>query len=128
MADILYRELSFNIQGAFFEVYKTLGNAHKESVYQKALVLELKKRKISYSTQKRISIFYDDEKVGVYVPDIVIEDRVVVEIKARPFLIRNDIRQFWYYLKGSTYRLGYLVNFGSTGKVEFLRRVYDTAR
>lgn len=128
MGELLYKELSYEIQGAFFEVYKQLGSAHKEMIYQNALLEELKSRRLNISAQKRLDVYFKDKKVGTYVPDIIIEDAVLIEIKSKPRLIPNDIRQFWYYLRGSKYRVGYLVNFGSSEKVEFIRRVYDTAR
>jgi len=67
------------------------------------------------------------EKVGTYVPDLIINDCILVELKAKPFLTKEDERQFWYYLRGSQYKLGFLVNF-STQKLEIKRRIYDKAR
>lgn len=67
-------------------------------------------------------------KVGVYVPDLVINEVIIIELKAKPFLHKEDIRQFWYYLKNSKFKLGFLVNFGKSDGVEIIRRVYDKAR
>lgn len=64
MVDLLYKDLSYQVQGAFFEVYKSLGNAFKESVYHNALIEEFKSRGINIAAQKRIKIFYNDVKVG----------------------------------------------------------------
>jgi len=66
--------------------------------------------------------------VGVYIPDQVVENKVIIEIKVKPFLTKQDIQQFWNYLKGSEYKVGYLVNFGKAGGVEIIRKVYNTAR
>jgi len=109
-------------------VYKAFGNAFKESVYHNALAEELRQNNINIISQKRINIFYRDKKVGVYVPDLIVNDAIVVEIKCKPRLTIEDVRQFWHYLKGSEYKVGYLVNFGHSGRVELIRRVYDTAR
>ena len=128
MADLLHKELSYQVQGAFFEVYKSFNNAFKEKVYHNALVTELKKRGLKIETEKRINIFYQNEKVGVYVPDIVVEDCIIIELKRKPKLTKSDLKQFWQYLKGSKYKVGYLVNFGQSKRVEYIRRVYDTAR
>lgn len=128
MSDLLHKELSYKVQGAFFAVYKAFGNAFKETVYHNALLEEFKSTNIKVESQKRIDIYYRDKKVGVYVPDIIINNLIIAEIKCKPRLIQDDIKQFWYYLKGSEYRVGYLVNFGSPRKVEYIRRVYDTAR
>lgn len=78
-------------------------------------------------SQKRIPIFYRGEKVGEYIPDFIIEDKIIVELKCKPYLIKEDKRQFWLYLRGSHYKLGFLINFGSR-KLEIKRRVYDKAR
>jgi GxxExxY protein len=109
-------------------VSKTLGNAFKEKVYHNALLEELKYLGLRVETQQRINIYYKGKKVGIYVPDIVVENSVIIELKCKPFLTREDTRQFWCYLRGSEYKVGYLVNFGKPGKVEMIRRVYDTAR
>ena len=128
MSRLLFKELSYEIQGSFFDVYKSLRNAFKEKIYHQALKEELKERNIGFESEKRLTVYYKSIKVGVYVPDLIIEKLVLIEIKAKPFLIDEDKKQFWFYLKGSEYRVGYLVNFGSPKKVEFLRRVYDEAR
>lgn len=128
MSQLLYKELSYQIQGAIFKVYKTLGCSFKETIYQNALVEELISNKIKVEKEKRINVFYNGKKIGTYVPDVVINKQIIVELKAKPFLNRGDKMQFWYYLKGSTYKVGYLLNFGKPGGVEMIRRVYDTAR
>lgn len=128
MSTLLYRELSYKTQGAFFNVYKAFGNAFKEKIYHNALIEEFRQSNISISSQKRIDIYYKDKKVGSYIPDIIVEDSIIVEIKCKSRLTSDDIKQFWHYLKGSQYKVGYLVNFGQPKKVELIRRVYDTAR
>lgn len=128
MEKILYKELSYEIQGAFYQVYKTFGNAFKESIYHKSLVEELKSRGLKVDNQKRIDVNYHAKKVGTYIPDLVVNDSIMIEIKCKPFLTRDDTRQFWQYLKGLPYKVGYLVNFGAPGKAQVVRRVYDTAR
>ncbi|MCD6093560.1 MAG: GxxExxY protein [Candidatus Omnitrophica bacterium] len=127
MGKLLYEKESYEIRGACFAVWKEFGSAFKETVIEKALAKEFKERGLSIDRQKRIDIFYRDEKVGVYIPDFVIDNKIIIEIKVKPVLIQEDRRQFWHYLKGSHYRLGFLVNFG-TKKLEIVRRVYDSAR
>lgn len=58
----------------------------------------------------------------------MINDIILIEIKAKPFIVKEDIEQFWYYLKNSNYKLGFLINFGASGSVQIIRKVYDTAR
>lgn len=125
---ILYPQESFFIQGACFEIYKHFRNTQKEVVYQKALALELMRRGLYVDREKQLPIFYLNQKVGNYVPDLVVNKIIVIELKAKQFLHSEDIRQFWYYLKNSDFRLGYLINFGEPNGVKLIRRVYDTAR
>ena len=61
------------------------------------------------------------------IPDQIVNDIILIEIKCKPFLSREDERQFWHYLKGTDYKLGMLINFGSK-KLEIKRRIYDKAR
>jgi GxxExxY protein len=123
---LLYEKESFEIRGACFKVWKEFGGAHKESVVDKALTIELKKRGLEVEDQKRIDIYYDGQKVGTYVPDKLVDNKIIVEVKSKPCLNEGDIKQFWHYLKGTKYKLGFLVNFGN--KLEIKRVVYDTAR
>lgn len=122
--NFLYEDLTYQIRGCVFEVYKELGNGHKEKVYQEALGAELQNKGIKFEREKRISVFYKNKKVGVYVPDFLVANKVVVEIKAKPFLHKQDIHQFWQYLKGTDYKLGLLINFGSYPKVDIIRRAH----
>lgn len=78
-------------------------------------------------SQKRIDIYFQGQKVGTYIPDKIIDDKILIELKCKPYLTKEDERQFWLYLKGSDYKVGLLVNFGSE-KLEFKRRIYDKAR
>ncbi|MFZ2969881.1 MAG: GxxExxY protein [Minisyncoccia bacterium] len=126
---LLEKELSYKIQGVFFEVYNKYGNAYKESIYQKALEEELIKSKIPFISQKSISIYSleSGKKIGSYIPDFVIDDKVIVEIKAQSFIPRAFELQLISYLKVSKYEIGYIVNFGES-KVEFRRRIYTNNR
>lgn len=123
----LYSDITYKIRGACFEVYKQFGGAFKEKVIENALLEELKNRELEIETQKRIDIYFKDKKVGTYVPDIIVNKSVLVELKCKPFITKEDERQFWLYLKGSEYKLGLLINFGSN-KLEIRRRIYDSAR
>jgi len=62
------------------------------------------------------------------VPDLIINDSILIELKAKPRLLKEDEKQFWYYLKGTDYKLGFLINFGAPDGVEIVRKVYDSAR
>jgi GxxExxY protein len=128
MDKMLYQDQTFKIRGAVFDVYKKLKNFQKEKVYQDALCIGLKKSGFRVEKEKRINIYYEDQKVGTYIPDIVVEGIILIEIKAKIMLTKDDIAQFWHYLRNSDYKLGLLINFGSPNKVQIIRRIYDTAR
>jgi len=76
---------------------------------------------------KRLSIVYKGYDVGIYVPDFIIEDKIIIEIKAILEMPSVFEKQLYYYLKGTKYKLGYLVNFGGS-ELDIKRRIYDTAR
>jgi GxxExxY protein len=124
---ILYEDLSYKIRGCFFEVYNTLGPSFKESVYHSALAHEFELGNIRFERNKKIPVFYKKEKVGVYQPDFVVENRIIIEIKAIPKLQRLDELQLYYYLKGTPFKLGFLVNFGGE-KVDTHRLIDTKAR
>lgn len=125
---LLYPEESYLLQGACFTIYQKFRNTQKESIYQRALIVELKQKGLVVEKEKQLPIHHLGVKVGIYTPDLLINSAIIVELKAKPFLHKEDIRQFWYYLKNSEFRLGYLINFGESNGVKIVRRVYDTAR
>ena len=125
--DFLYEQESYEIRGACFDVYKAFGGAFKEKVIDRALTKALQKRGLKVESQKRIDIYFEDEKVGMYVPDKIVNECILVELKAKPFLTKQDIDQFWKYLRGSEYKLGFLVNF-APARLEIKRIVYEKAR
>ena len=125
--DLLYMEESGKVLDACKEVYKEFGGSFKESIVDNALTIALEQKGLKVDSQKRIDINFQGVKVGVYVPDKVINDLIVLEVKCKPFLVKEDEKQFWRYLKASDYRLGFLINF-SPKTLEIKRRIYDLAR
>ena len=111
---------------AFFAVYNSLGYGFSEKVYENSLVLELAKLGLQVEPQKRIAVYYEGEMVGEYFADIVVEDVVIVELKAARQLMRDHEAQLLNYLKATTVEVGLLLNFGP--KAEFKRKVYDNER
>ena len=122
----LYKDESFKIGDACKEVWRQFGNSFKESIVDKALTIALEKAGLRVDSKKRIDIYFSEKKVGTYVPDKVINDNILLEIKCKPFLTKGDEKQFWRYMKATPYKLGFLINFGS--RLEMKRRVYDSAR
>ncbi len=125
---LLYQKESFIIRGVAFDIYKQFRNNHKERVYHNAYFLGLTYKGLIVEKEKRIDVFFNGKKVGVYVPDLIVNDSILIELKAKPRLTKEDEKQFWYYLKGTNFRLGFLINFGAPDGVEITRKVYDTAR
>lgn len=125
--EFLYEDLSYKIRGAIFSVRKKLGLGHKEVVYQKALEEEFIRLGLKFEKEKTVDVLYENKKVGIYRPDFVIEEKIILELKALPFVSKLEKRQVWQYLKGSNYKLALLVNFGGND-IYIKRIVYDTAR
>lgn len=118
---LIYEGLTYKIRGAIFKVYNELGFGHRESVYRKALAIEFNKQAIPHKEEPRLEIKYDG--LGVYVPDFLIDDKVIIEMKSVEFLPKEAEKQPVYYLKGTSYRLGFLVNFGAS-KLEIKRKIW----
>lgn len=121
---LLYEELTYKIRRAIFNVYNGLGFGHKESVYHKALTLEFGKLGIEFKEEQSVDVMYTNQKVGIYRPDFVVEEKVLIEIKAIPFMTKDQEKQMIYYLKGTNYKLGLLVNFGSN-QLDIRRRIWS---
>ena len=127
MSELLYKDLSYKIRGAVFKVYNALGYGHKEIVYQRALAKELDKLDLKYKREPKLRIDYEGDSVGVYRPDFLIENKVIVEIKAaRVFPVGLD-RQLVNYLKATGYELALAVNFGQS-KLFIRRRIWTRKR
>jgi len=119
-SNIIYPDLSYKIMGAIFEVHKELGPGFLEAIYEKALIEELSSRGMKIETQKVIDLIYKGKKIGVHRLDLVIEEKVVVELKTVERFSIHHKAQLTSYLKASSYKLGILVNF-SKSKVEYCR-------
>lgn len=105
---------------AIFEVHKTLGPGFMESIYEKALVDEFSRIGLKVEVQKSIPVIYKGKKVGLHRLDMVVEDKVVIELKAIENFAAYHKSQLVSYLKASGYKLGILVNF-SKSKTEYRR-------
>lgn len=125
---ILYKhsKLTEEIIGAFFTVYNALGYGFLEKVYANALKLELKKRGLIVKQEFPIVVRYLEQVVGEYYADLVVNDLVIVEIKATKTLLQEHEAQLLNYLKATPYEDGLLLNFGP--KPEQKRRSFDNKR
>ena len=104
-------QISYVIQGCVFEVYRQLGCGFLEKVYEKALLAELEFQGLSAKPQVPITVQYKNVVVGEYFADIVVENRVILELKAQQKLPQASRAQLLNYLKATGLHLGMLVNF-----------------
>ena len=123
---MLHQELSGRVLNAFYTVYNTLGHGFLEKVYENALVIELKKRGISAQQQKRVDVYYDRYQVGEYYADILVDDSIILELKASDGIAPEHEAQLINYLKATDIELGFLLNFGPTP--QFIRRILTNGR
>jgi GxxExxY protein len=108
-----HRELTQRIIGAAYEVHGELGPGFLEKVYETALVRELASRGLRARPQTEIAVHYKGQPVGVYYADVLVEDRVICEIKAISDLTAAHEAQLLHYLKATGIKVGLLLNFGS---------------
>jgi len=104
-------DITYKIRAAIFEVNRVLGYGFLEKVYENALIIELIKRGLRAKAQVPINVEYKGEIVGEYFADIVVEDTVVLELKAIESLQKIHEAQLLNYLKATGYKIGLLVNF-----------------
>ena len=88
----LYQDETYKIRGACFRVWKEFGGAFKESVIERSLVIEFQELGFNIDSQKKIPLYYKQKHVGTYIPDIVIDDKILIELKSKPFITRKDQR------------------------------------
>lgn len=124
---LLYADLTYRIRGAIFNVYNELGFGHKEQVYHKALISELAELKIPFEKEVALNVRYKGESVGNYRPDLVIDGKVILELKAVEFMPKVYEKQLIHYLKSTGFQLGLLVNFGGS-KLYIKRLVWTDQR
>jgi GxxExxY protein len=110
---VLYPELSYALQGAFYEVYNVLGPGFREETYRQALMQELRLRSVPFETEKYYDIPYKSGVVDRYRADFVVDGKIIVELKAVVAMPPHFEAYLMSYLRASKLRLGYLVNFGA---------------
>ncbi len=124
MSEIIFKEESYRIIGACFEVYKEMGCGFLEPVYQECLEIELTLQSLDFKSQAELQLSYKGRLLSSkYIPDFILYDKIVMEIKAAKELTDAHRAQVHNYLKATGYRLGLLVNFGHFPKLEYERIV-----
>ncbi len=118
-----YEALTEQIIKAFYKVYNTLGYEFLEKVYENALFTELISQDFKVEQQKRISVYYNQVQVGNYLADLLVNELVIVELKAQEVLAVENEYQLINYLKATDIEVGLLLNFGK--QPAFKRKVFD---
>ena len=119
---LLHEEITKKIIKSYFKVYNTLGYVFLEKVYENAMAIELRKDGLEVKCQHPITVFYESEIVGEYFADIIVNNIVVIELKATKEISEEHECQLINYLKATKIELGLLLNFGK--EAEYKRKVY----
>ena len=119
---LLHEEITEKIIKSYFKVYNTLGYGFLEKVYEKALAIELRKNGVDVKCQYPISVLYEGEIVGEYFADIIVNNIVVIELKATKEISEENECQLINYLKATNIELGLLLNFGK--EPEYKRKIF----
>jgi GxxExxY protein len=118
----LFAEEGYALMGAAFEVHNQLGGGLLEEIYQQALEIELELRNIPFQSHPELAVFYKERQLAKrYIPDLVVYEGVVAELKAVSSLVPDHEAQLINYMRISRSTVGYLINFGPIGKLEYKR-------
>ncbi len=121
-----HQELTEKIIKAFYNVYHGLGYGFLEKVYENAMAIEMRKLSLNVTQQQSIFVYYAGQSVGEYFADLLVEGKVVVELKAVRNIAEDHQAQLLNYLRATPYEVGLLFNFGP--KPEIVRKIYDNER
>ena len=120
---MLHEDITSKIIKAFYNVYNTLGYGFLEKVYERAMLIELRKLGLTASNQIPIKVKYEEEIVGDYKADILVEQKVIIENKVAVNLTEQDEAQLTNYLKATNIEVGMLLNFGK--EPQFKRKIFE---
>jgi GxxExxY protein len=119
-----YKNVTETIIGCAYRVYNKMGFGFLESVYEKCLLIELHKAGMDAESQKPITVYYDDEIVGEFIADIIVNDTIILELKSVRRVVKAHEVQLVNYLVATGKPIGLILNFGES-KVEVKRKVKD---
>ena len=118
------RQEGYDLMGAAFEVSNEMGHGLSEDIYQECLEIELADLKIPFQSQVHLDVWYKEKKIHkTYIPDLLVYDEMLVELKAVKELTAGHEKQLFNYLHITKKAVGYLINFGHPGKLEWKRIV-----
>ena len=123
MSNLLHKGITDSILKTYYDVYNQLGYGFLEKVYQNSMYLELKNKGYKVEAQKKISVYYRGTEVGEYYADLIVEDLIILELKAADCIVKDFENQILNYLRGTDCEVGLLLNFGK--KPEFKRKIFE---
>ena len=126
MKSLLHKSITDAILKVYYDVYNELGYGFLEKVYQNAMYFELKSQGYKVEAQKQIKVYFKKQLVGEYYADLLVEDKVIIELKATELIMNVHVAQIMNYLKATPIEVGLLLNFG--GEPEFKRLIYTNDR
>ncbi len=121
-----HAELSEKIIGVFYTVHSDLGYGFNEKVYEKAFAIALRDAGLTVAEQVPINVYYHGQRVGEYVADMIVNDVILLELKATGTILEEHTAQLLNYLKATEYEVGFVMNFGKSAS--FSRKVFDNDR
>jgi len=122
----MFKEEGYQFMAAAFEVYNEIGYGMAEEIYQQSLEIELTLRQIPFATKQQLSVFYKDHKLETcYKPDLLVHGGIVVELKAVKELESDHEAQLFNYMRICRHSVGYLVNFGHKGDLQWKRFILN---
>ncbi|MBA4407162.1 GxxExxY protein [bacterium] len=121
--EYLHKDITDKIIKAFYTVYNSLGFGFLEKVYENAIMIELCSMNMKCEKQKPIDVYYKEKKIGEYFADIIVQDSVIVELKAAEGLVEEHEAQLLNYLKATEIEVGLLLNFGKTPQIK--RKIFE---
>jgi GxxExxY protein len=122
MKNYPHQELTKSIIGIYYDVYNELGYGFLEKVYHRDMIIELNKNGYEVEHEKKIEVFYKNEVVGIYIPDLIINKAVILELKCVEYLIEAHENQLINYLKATDCEVGLVLNFGKDP--QFRRKIF----
>ncbi len=126
MNEYLYQGLTSKIISCFYKVYNKLGFGFLEKVYENALLIELTNNGLRVNRQKPINVYYEEKLVGEYFADLIVEEKIIIELKAAEALIEEHELQLINYLIATDIEVGLLLNFGK--KPEIRRKIFTNEK
>ena len=120
--DAIFQQEGYDLMGAAFEVYNQMGWGLTEDIYQECIEIELRNRGISFDAQVRLELFFKETRLTkFFVPDLLVSEEILVELKAVKEINKDHEKQLFNYLRITGKPVGYLINFGHPKKLEWKR-------